>query len=275
MIKLIIHCSDIHIRNAQRHEEYAEQLTRFIDKCKEISEPYEREEVRILIAGDLVHQKLIVSNELFSFTSMFIRNLESIAQVLVISGNHDLLIDNKSKKDTMSAIFETASFQNSIFIDSLLGYKSGVIIDDNVAWALYSIYDDYKRPDIETAIAENPDCKVIGVYHGPVCGVTLNNGLICNEGVTDGSIFQGCDVVMAGDIHKRQIIKSGDVKIVYPGSLIQQTFGETITQHGFAAWNVENLTPKFIDLETNYGLYDFEINDINDIEEDKEILINY
>lgn len=275
MIKLIIHCSDIHIRNVQRHEEYAEQLTKFINKCKELAEPYERDEVRILIAGDLVHQKLIVSNELFSFTSIFIRNLESIAQVLVISGNHDLLVDNKSKKDTMSALFETAAFQNSIFLDSLLGYKSGTIIDDNVIWALYSIYDDFKRPDIETAIMENPDCKVIGLYHGPVCGVTLNNGMVYNEGITDGNMFEGCDVVMAGDIHKRQTIKKGDVNIVYPGSLIQQTYGETITQHGFAAWNVETMTPTFIDLESDYGLYDFEIKNIDDIDNDKEILLNY
>ena len=118
MIKLIIHCSDIHIRNVQRHEEYAEQLTKFVDKCKELAEPYERDEVRILIVGDLVHQKLTVTNELFSFTSMFIRELERIAQVLIISGNHDLLIDNKSKKDTMSALFETACFENSLFLFS-------------------------------------------------------------------------------------------------------------------------------------------------------------
>ena len=46
----------------------------------------------------------------------------------------------------------------------------------------------------------------------------------------------------AGDIHKRQEIKRGDVKIVYPGSLIQQTFGETVTQHGFAVWDLEKKT---------------------------------
>ena len=35
MIKCVIHCSDIHIRNFQRLGEYAEQLTRFVEKCKE------------------------------------------------------------------------------------------------------------------------------------------------------------------------------------------------------------------------------------------------
>ena len=36
MIKLVIHCADLHIRNFIRQEEYAEQLTKFIDKCREI-----------------------------------------------------------------------------------------------------------------------------------------------------------------------------------------------------------------------------------------------
>ena len=56
-IKLVIHCADIHIRNVQRHEEYAQQLERFVEKCKEIAAPYDKDEVRTVIAGDLVHSK--------------------------------------------------------------------------------------------------------------------------------------------------------------------------------------------------------------------------
>ena len=57
--------------------------------------------------------------------------------------------------------------------------------------------------------------------------------------------------------------------------LIQQTFGETITQHGFAVWNIEDKTYKFVDLSTDYGLYDFEIKKPNDIDDNKEILRNF
>ena len=73
MIKCVIHCSDIHIRNFQRLGEYAEKLTSFVEKCKEIAKDYEREEVRIVIAGDLVHQKNNISNELMTFSSFFLR----------------------------------------------------------------------------------------------------------------------------------------------------------------------------------------------------------
>lgn len=274
MIKLIIHTADIHIRNFLRHEEYAEQLTQFIEKCSELAKPYKKEEVRILISGDLFHSKNSISNELFVFCSTFIRQLEQIARVIIISGNHDLVVNNTSRKDTMTALFETADFKNSIFVDSYLGYESGTLIDDNVTWALYSIYNDFRRPDIELTKEEHPDNFTIGLYHGTIIGSTLNNGTVMENG-TDGDIFKGCDVVMAGDIHKRQELKRGNTLIVYPGSLIQQTFGETITQHGFCVWDLENKTHKFVDLDTNYGLYDFEVSSIDDIDNNKEILLNY
>lgn len=272
MIKCVIHCSDIHIRNFQRLNEYADQLTKFVEKCKEIAANYEREEVRIVISGDLVHQKNNISNELMTFSSFFLRELEQIAKVIVIAGNHDLLVNNTSRTDTLTALFETANFTDCVFIDSILNFESGFVEDDNIVWVLYSIYNGYAQPDMSTIDREGK--KVIGLYHGMVVGATLNNGSVVDSGV-DGELFDGCDCVMAGDIHKRQVIKRGDVDIVYPGSLIQQTFGETVSQHGFVVWNIENMSYEFVDLETDYGLYDMEIESMNDIDNDKEKLINF
>ena len=89
MIKCVIHCSDIHIRNFQRLGEYAEQLTKFVNECKEVVSNYKKDEVRIVISGDLVHQKNNISNELMTFTSFFLRQLEEIATVIIIAGNQD------------------------------------------------------------------------------------------------------------------------------------------------------------------------------------------
>ena len=272
MIKCIIHCSDIHIRNFQRLNEYAEQLTKFVEKCKEIAANYEREEVRIVISGDLVHQKNNISNELMAFSSFFLRELEQIAKVIVIAGNHDLLVNNTSRTDTLTALFETANFADCVFIDSILNFESGFVEDDNIIWVLYSIYNGYAQPDMSGIDREGK--KVIGLYHGMVVGASLNNGTVVDSGV-EGDLFDGCDCVMAGDIHKRQVIKRGNVEIVYPGSLIQQTFGETVSQHGFVVWKIEDMTYEFVDLESDYGLYDMEISSIDDIENDKEKLINF
>lgn len=274
MIKLIIHCADIHIHNFVRLDEYSEQFDRFINKCEEITNDYEYDEARILISGDLVHSKNNISNELISVASLLIRRLEEIAPVVIIGGNHDMLMENTSRIDTLTGLFNTAVFERATYLDKTLDYKSGCVVDDNVIWALYSIFDDYMRPDIEDAKEENPNAKVIGLYHGMIIGATLNNGSVVDEGL-DGDAFDGCDCVMAGHIHKRQELKRGDVKIIYPGSLIQQTFGETVSQHGFTIWNIEDMTYKHIDLDTEYGLYDIEIDSIDDINENKERLINF
>lgn len=270
MIKLIIQCADIHIRRMQRMDEYAEQLERFIDKCNELMEGYEKDEVRILICGDVVHQRTDITNELIIFVSSFIRRLSEIAKVVIYSGNHDLLVNNQSRIDTLTGIFETAQFDNAVYLDSLLDYKSGCVNDDNITWALYSIHDNYKKPDIERIDGNT----VVGLYHGVLVGAQLNNGTVMENGV-EADIFEDCDCVMAGDIHKVQEIRRGDVDIVYSGSLIQQNFGETVTQHGFYVWDIEHGTHQFIELESDYGLYDFEIKSETDIDNDNEFLINY
>lgn len=274
MIKKVIHTADIHIRNTRRLDEYEEQLTRFIDKCREIAQPYEKEEVRILICGDIIHQKNTINPTLLSMVAWFIRQLQEICKVIVIAGNHDLVVNNTASKDAISSIFEAAAFENAFLLDYELGGESGCVVDDNITWAVYSIYNDYLRPDIEKAKEENPTNTVIGLYHGTIVGATLNNGSLMESGV-DGEIFHNCNCVMAGDIHKHQYLKRGDTEIVYSGSLIQQNFGETLTQHGFEVWNIEDLTHDFIELETEYGLYDFEIKDITDVDNDKEFLRNY
>ena len=197
-IKKVIHCSDIHIKNLLRHDEYAEQLTRFIEKCKEISEPYEKEELRIVVAGDLIDQKNNITPELITFVSTFIRELEEIAQVIVIAGNHDLIVNNLSRKDAISSIFETAAFQNSYLLDMELNYQSGCVVDDNITWCLYSIFDNFNQPNIIETQHEHPNNKMIGLYHGMIIGSMLYNGNIVDSGV-QGELFEGCDCVMAGD----------------------------------------------------------------------------
>ena len=89
--------------------------------------------------------------------------------------------------------------------------------------------------------------------------------------------FEGCDCIMAGHIHKRQVIKRGDVEIVYPGSLIQQSFGETVSEHGFAVWEIDEngkFGYKFVDIENDYSLYDMEVESLEALYDNKEKLIN-
>lgn len=280
MIKRVYHLADIHVRNYHRMEEYAEQLEKIRAYIDEDVRNIGKEECRIVISGDIVDSKTSVSNELYTFVSTFIRQLEQICEVIIISGNHDQIVGNNSRIDTLSGIFTTANFMNAVYLDSYLGYDSGIVIEDNITWALFSIFSDFKRPDIEQARADYPNNVVVGLFHGAIAGSSLNNGTVLDKG-TDVDLFKGCDYVMAGDIHKRQIIRRGGCEIVYPGSLIQQTFGETVTQHGIIVWDFEEVDGKNkvsykpVDFDNDYALYDFEIKSPEDIDSNKEILLNY
>ena len=81
-IKCIIACGDLHIRNLRRQDEYQKQLTKFIEHCKEIVSQYEKDEVRIVITGDILHNKLDISGEAYILTSWFLRQLDKITKTI-------------------------------------------------------------------------------------------------------------------------------------------------------------------------------------------------
>lgn len=277
MIKKIYQLADVHIPNYRKMDMYVDQLEKVVNAIKENAKKSKLrpEEMRIVICGDLVDSKNNVSNELYDFVASLIRDhLSTICKVLIIAGNHDFNKENTCRKDTLTGIFNTANFDNAIFVDQALDYESGIIPDDNVCWALYSAYDNFEPPQIQQARIVYPDNKVIGLFHDMIVGSKMCNGFIADSGC-DVGLFDGCDVVMAGHIHKRQIIEGNDCKIVYVGSTIQKDFGENITQHGFAIWDVDTLTCEFVDIPSEYGYYDITINSIDDLKEDKEILNNY
>ena len=57
MIKKVIHLADIHIKNYQRMGEFKEATSLLVNDIRSSINGLKREEVRILVAGDLVHQK--------------------------------------------------------------------------------------------------------------------------------------------------------------------------------------------------------------------------
>lgn len=275
-IKIIAHLADIHIRNKVRHDEYEEQFDKLYEGLSDKFDGYEYAERRIVISGDIVHQKNTISNELNSIVPRFIRTLEELAPVVIIAGNHDLLQTNQNSLDTLSGMFEAAQFKKSIFLDKQLGYKSGCFTDDNVIWCLYSIFDDFaKTSDMVSNMVSKGDRYALGLFHGTVVGSVYCNGNVSENGV-DVGLFSGCDAVLAGDIHKRQVVNSNGVEVVYPGSLIQQDYGENVSQHGYCLWYLEegSISHEFVDLESDYGMYKFTIKGEGDVDSDMEIIIN-
>lgn len=276
MVKIIIGIADLHIPNYKGINEYTEKLGILINSIKEQALDYNNDEIRIVLLGDLIHNKNTVSNELIALASSFITELEKIGKVIAIAGNHDLVLSNKSRLDTISTIFKVSKFENSIFLDELLEFDSGVVEDENILWSLFSIYKDYRALDLETLRVDIKDKLIVGLFHGNLIGSTLSNGYSSEKGIST-DLFKGCDIALCGDIHKRQVIKRNGIPIIYSGSVFQQNFGESITQHGYTILKINEdnkFDYDFVDLNTDYGYYKVEINSIKDIDNDTELLLN-
>ena len=278
MVKKIIACSDIHIRNLKRMDETFELLGKFIAKCIKIQadNKFEREEMRIVVAGDLFENKISVSNEANIAASWFLTHLSDICDVIVVCGNHDYLANNKNRVDSITPIVSIANNERVRYIDSELMFESGYIVDDNIVWCLYSTFDDFNTPDVTELEIDYPDNDFVkvGLIHGDINGAVSDTNRVTDKGL-DPNTFSDMDFVIAGHIHKHQEIKKNGVKIVYCSSLIQQNNGESIHGHGYVVWDTETCDYEFMELENEkYGFFKFRINDINDIEEDKEVLVN-
>lgn len=273
MIKKIIACADIHIRNVRRNEEYQKKLQEFIDKCKEIADGYKNDEVRIVIAGDIFHNKTDISPEAYLTCSWFLKSLGEIAKTIVIAGNHDIS-PNTNRLDPLTTVSSIAEMENVFYLDRVLDYESGCLLDDNVVWCLYSSFDNFNRPNIDEFKITNSEATYVGLFHGTLANSTTDTGYSSETGL-DPSLFDGVNFGIVGHIHKRQCISHNGVKLVYCGSLIQQDFGENLSNHGFVIWDVGDETYEEVNFnDDEYGFYNFKIDSIDDIEQDKEEIIN-
>lgn len=270
MIKKIIHIADLHIRTFQMHELYKEQFDKLLDSIDDELYSNDSEimpcEVRIVIAGDIAHQKINISNEQLILTSQFIKDLTPLGRVVIIPGNHDFLENNVQRLDSISPIVELLDMD-----DEIKYYKdSGMYNDDNVNWVVYSLYQHNQRPEF----TKEEGKLHVGLFHGPIQGMSTDLGFQF-EDAYDRLNFVDLDLLLCGDIHKRQMftLPHGG-KAIMVGSLIQQNFGETIKHHGYGIYDVEEDAYAFIDLPNEQPFLHFSISDIKDIENEKEELLN-
>ena len=259
MIKKIIHFSDLHVRLFKDHDLYREILKDAFEQWRNIAPD------RIVFTGDLVHSKNQMTPELVEFIAWVLTECSKIAKTILIIGNHDYLENNDSRLDAITPIIDSLN-------DSNINYfkNRGVYEDDNINWCVYSLVQHNIPPEIPQNGKIN-----IGLFHGPVQGLTTNLGFKFEDGF-EASKFDGCDLVFCGDIHKRQIFDiPGGKKAYMIGSTICQNYGETITKHGYGIYDVEKDEYTVVDLHNPKPFVAFRINSYEDIENGTEKLVNY
>lgn len=266
MIKRIVHISDLHIRTFQLHDMYRRQFKLFIEDAIKRNEGYSYEEIRVVITGDIAHQKINISNEQMMLTSWLITELyEKIGKVIIIPGNHDFLENNVSRLDSITPIVELLNNDNVQY------YKnSGVYEDENINWVVYSLYQHNQKPDY----VKEDGKFYVGLFHGPIQGLSTDLGFEFENAYSPLN-FVDIDLLLCGDIHKRQMftLPNGGKSIMI-GSIIQQNFGETVNHHGYGIYDMESNEYLTFDIENEQPFLHFSISDITDIENESEILLN-
>ena len=253
-IDYVFHMSDIHIRNTHRHEEYREVFEKVYKKIKgRINKLHLDGNALIVLTGDIMHAKTELSPEAINLAFHFFKNLSDLAPVILIPGNHDCNLSNKNRLDALTPIVDDIGQLSNLFYLK----KSGYYQYNNILFGVSSVMDDIFVPapknKVEFLKNMNYENKhKIALYHGAVHGAETDVGFRMNneELITDH--FKGYDYVMLGDIHKFQFLNK-DNTIAYAGSLIQQSHGESLKNHGMVLWDLIASEPEFIEIPNNYG----------------------
>ena len=238
-LKHIHHISDIQIRNLKRHKEYEQVFNRLYKKIKE-----NKDNAVAYIGGDIAHSKCDMSPELVDQLSRLFKNLADIVPTIIIAGNHDCNLNNRSRLDVLTPIVDNLNHPNLHYLKD-----SGVYTCADTKFVVWDCWTDEK--DFITSDQVEGDTKVV-LFHGTVDKAETDLGFKLPSDVHI-SKFDGYDMGLLGDIHKRQFVNKEET-IAYCGSLVQQNHGEEIGK-GYLLWDVPKRTSEYIEIPNDYGYY--------------------
>ena len=196
-VDYIVHMADIHIRLTKRHDEYREVFSKIYEEVKKTPA-----NTLVVIAGDLTHSKVDLSPECVQLMSDLLKSLSDLRPTVVIAGNHDCLLTNVTRLDSISPIVENLAHENLYYLKESKLYSFANILINNM-----SIFTDHtsfiKMKDVTKKIKTEFDTK-IALYHGGVFDAKTDVGYtVTNRNVTTET-FDGHDIALLGDIHMAQ-----------------------------------------------------------------------
>jgi len=241
IINKVYHLADLHIRNLQRHKEYKLIFNKFLKQVKQDN----IEDSLIYIAGDIAHAKTEMSPELVQEISWFLTECSKLRETVVITGNHDCNLNNNFRLDVLTPIIKNLGNPRIHYLRD-----TGVYNIHNLTFVVYSILDSKENwPKGDTVDGDNTIC----LFHGPVNKAQTDIGYTVSSNSFQVDMFDGFDMAMLGDIHKRQTFGKGYEHIAYAGSMIQQNHGELLENHGYLLWDIPTRTFTEHHIHNDYG----------------------
>lgn len=254
----IIHVADIHVRLTKRHEEYNEVFNKFYEEVKKSPNT-----TIICVLGDVCHNKSDLSPECVQMVSNFLNTLADLRPTVLIPGNHDATLSNKSRLDSLTPIVDAISHSNLFYLKETGLYGLG-----NVLLNVMSIFDDpdkYIRGKDIPEIYRNQYKHIVALFHGTVDQACTDLGYKMSNPAIMLPLFDWNDIVLLGDIHAKQNMQEYNPSehkpcVHYPGSLIQQNHGEPLLGHGYSLWDLELRVYTHVEIPNDYGYFTIEVN---------------
>ena len=274
-LNYIFHLSDLHIRNGDkiqsRFDEYNNVFKEtVISISKQISTlKLTFNDFIIIITGDVFHNKNVIGNYGLSLYKTFIQELTKLGRVIIYHGQHDF---NQSEINHPTLV-SSSSFDITNL--TVLNYTSSFVIDD-IGFSYVSITDTldiFKNSGRVQDLPQFPSIKEmvkykVALFHGSFASAKLFNGDVFRDDCNPYPLewVQDFDFVMLGDVHKRQVaIYKKKTYYGYSGSLIQQSFGEDLIEHGYLLWDLNNKKIKEINVFNELGLINIKQNEKEEI----------
>ncbi len=209
----IAQLADIQVRYGKRHEEFE---TVFQRTCADLAE---QKPDRIVVAGDIFHDKVKLSPLSIELVAKFMFNLADIAPTDVILGNHDLNLRQVEQGDALSPIFRIAqrldkedravvvTDENKGSIDfsrnAIYYYPNSGLFDisPELVYGVFSCKDNL----MVSIKDKDPNKTYVALWHGTLYGSKMDNGYDASgDELVNKSTFAQFDAVLMGDIHEYQ-----------------------------------------------------------------------
>lgn len=258
-IRYLYHISDIHIQLQKRHDIYRALFNKLYILLRKYADERGTESGLIVITGDILHNKDVISSDAIHLCQQFLNHLSEIMPVIIIAGNHDANLKQVSKMDSLTPTV--------FYIDGVHYLKdTGSYLYGDVCFVVQSVFDnDFVKSgavDMSGISGISGDVKKVCLYHGMVEGCFAFNGEQYNKNMSL-SLFDGFDAVLLGDIHKHQYLSKN---VAYASSLIQQNFGEPVGGHGMIVWDLKEDSSKFVEIKNDYGFLKINMQKVASVE---------
>ena len=124
-----IHIADVHWRGLTRHEEYRRSFEDLFEQARSLNPDC------FVIAGDIVHSKTQgISPELIDCLNWWFTEMNRIAPVQVMLGNHDGLVFNSDRQDAISPILRALNLPKVHLYRSSGTYPD--LYNDEINWCV-------------------------------------------------------------------------------------------------------------------------------------------